>query len=319
MIIVEVLGRGGRVVERVRLAALPATIGRGYGNDVVLDDPYVDASHARIEQDEAGRLVVTDLGSVNGLLASEHGARADRIALAPGATFRVGHTALRVATPDVVAAPALRDPGAGSRWRRLAHSRGAALLLTIVVAPLLGLSLYLDQTDTGRAAFALDTLGVLGVVLAWTGIWAAITRVRLGDARFLAHLSVAWVVFAVSLIIAEAAEWLRFIAAGSWIVGAGIIVATILTVAVIINGHLAIASRLARRTRLAAGAGAAVLLLVLGAVAAMGIKSDRNDIVVDMPLKPLPARMVPAQSVDAFLARAAAVQKDVDKEADESP
>ena len=38
MIVVEVLGRRGEVIQQVRVAALPATIGRAWSSDVVLAD-----------------------------------------------------------------------------------------------------------------------------------------------------------------------------------------------------------------------------------------------------------------------------------------
>lgn len=41
LIHVEVLGRTGEVAHRVGLVRLPATIGRAYDNDVIIDDPYV--------------------------------------------------------------------------------------------------------------------------------------------------------------------------------------------------------------------------------------------------------------------------------------
>ena len=66
-IILEVLDRRGRPLQRLRVETLPLTIGRDLGNDVQLDDPYVCPQHARIVRDPDGRLVVEDLSSVNGL------------------------------------------------------------------------------------------------------------------------------------------------------------------------------------------------------------------------------------------------------------
>lgn len=319
MIVVEVLGRGGRVEERVRLAQLPATIGRGYGSDVVVDDRYADAAHARLSEGEGGTIVVEDLGSVNGLVAGEHGARAERLVLRPGGTFRVGHTLVRVVTTDLALAPALQDAGAGSRWRRLTHQRGAALLLTLIGAPLFGLALYLGSSEkTGTADYALDVLGATGALLGWAAVWALGTRIRSGRARFLAHLSVAWLVIGFALVVGEADEWLRFFAAGSWFAGAGSVVSGVTIVVVVLYGHLAVASRLSRATRVVAGLGAAAAVFGLAALGASGgLKGHKNDIVIDMPLKPVPVGIVPTETADAFLARAASLQRDADREAEQ--
>ncbi|HEV2148502.1 MAG TPA: FHA domain-containing protein, partial [Longimicrobiaceae bacterium] len=76
--ILEVVGERGERT-RLRLGSLPLTVGRGPGNDLILDDPYVDGRHARIGPDEAGVLVVEDLGSVNGLVTPGRPGRAARV------------------------------------------------------------------------------------------------------------------------------------------------------------------------------------------------------------------------------------------------
>ena len=50
---------------RWRLDALPATIGRALTNDVILDDPYVDAIHVRITSGGDGIPVAEDAGSMS--------------------------------------------------------------------------------------------------------------------------------------------------------------------------------------------------------------------------------------------------------------
>ena len=47
VIILEILGKSGRVREHVRLSRFPATIGRAYDNDVILDDQIPPGVHQR--------------------------------------------------------------------------------------------------------------------------------------------------------------------------------------------------------------------------------------------------------------------------------
>ena len=63
----ELVDEGGRLLARRDARALPCTVGRAHGNALVTSDPYVDPHHAEVALDDAGRLVVRDLGSVNGL------------------------------------------------------------------------------------------------------------------------------------------------------------------------------------------------------------------------------------------------------------
>ena len=83
------------------------TVGRGFGSDVVLDDPYACASHLRIVEGEDGELRAEDAGSVNGIRERiVTGKRATlsppaaSIALRSGTELMVGRTRVRVRTAD---------------------------------------------------------------------------------------------------------------------------------------------------------------------------------------------------------------------------
>ena len=61
VIFLEVLEDEEGVAARHRLERFPVTVGRGYTNDVILDDPKVSAAHLRIERTEQGALVLRDV------------------------------------------------------------------------------------------------------------------------------------------------------------------------------------------------------------------------------------------------------------------
>ena len=86
---------GEDVHARHRLERFPVTVGRGYTNDVILDDPKVSASHLRIERTEDGRLVLRDVGSHNGTFRVEPWARLAELELTDDARVAVGDTVLR--------------------------------------------------------------------------------------------------------------------------------------------------------------------------------------------------------------------------------
>src|SRR6202035_999762 len=48
MIWIEILSRHRDIAARFRIPGPEARIGRGYDNDVILDDPYVAAQHLRV-------------------------------------------------------------------------------------------------------------------------------------------------------------------------------------------------------------------------------------------------------------------------------
>ena len=52
--VVEVLGRRGEVVAREKIRSLPASIGRGFDNDVILDDEFVAPRHLQLDAADDG-------------------------------------------------------------------------------------------------------------------------------------------------------------------------------------------------------------------------------------------------------------------------
>jgi len=105
-------GRG----ERLPIRASVIHLGRGDHNDVVLDDSSVSASHAKLQLRE-GIWFLSDMGSTNGTLVEGEEVTTE-LAVAPGATIRLGEMALLFDPADVTV-PQL-EPG-GTRVVRAAE------------------------------------------------------------------------------------------------------------------------------------------------------------------------------------------------------
>lgn len=72
----------------------PVVIGRSPSCDIVVDEPYVSSSHARLSL-QGPALVVEDMGSTNGTLVNGHAI--DRpVTLREGDEVQVGDTIMRV-------------------------------------------------------------------------------------------------------------------------------------------------------------------------------------------------------------------------------
>jgi hypothetical protein len=185
MIWIEVLSRSHVVLARHRCTGPEIRIGRGYDNDVVVDDPYVDARHMRIVRGAGNVLVAEDLGSVNGLYTDRSSRRVERLVLDGNGLVGIGRTYLRIREAGHDVAPA-----------RVARSHAPSVpVLVALGAATLGaevLSLWLGETSEPRLSDYLGPLLVLcGVVLAWTGGWAILARVFSGHANVERTLSIA--------------------------------------------------------------------------------------------------------------------------------
>lgn len=256
VIFVEVLDRRSRVAHRVRLDALPATLGRSYRNAVILDDRYVSPEHARIDMAADGSLFVEDLASTNGVFAEPGGERMTRIALVPGMVFRVGHTHVRVATADQPVAAAAPDFTATARGFRRVSPR--TLVLAFVSA--LGLSMvrsYLGSYgETSIAALFADALSMGAGLTAWAGAWALVTRITGQRFGFGQHLTVATTVLLAVQLVSLIVSVGDLIETGTALYDLGRTTLFVLALAALLYGHLGVAAPLAAgRPRVGAGRG----------------------------------------------------------------
>ena len=167
----------------------PLVIGRDAGSDIRLADPTVSRRHAVVSI-VAGQIVVDATGSTNGIQLDR--GRADKVALSPGQSFRIGDTEFRVvlgagaqptaAQPAAAIHPANRQPigqmpyagsmppGFGAVAPAVAPGRGAfvaaiavGLVAVLVVGSILGLAVM--NSSGGQSPAPGKSAGAAG---AWT-------------------------------------------------------------------------------------------------------------------------------------------------------
>lgn len=321
MILEVVDARGGRVPMRLRLDSLPLTVGRGYANDVILDDPYVDARHARIALDEGGALVVEDLGSVNGLVALGGPARRVQVAAGTGAEVRVGRTLLRFRDPDEPVPPALPDvvePAAPPEPARPSESRWsvwAQLAVSAAAAGAMAADTWLENYARNSASEVFSAaLGFVLLGAVWAGIWAVAGRVVVQRFRFLGHFAVTSAAVLVALAVAALSQWLNFFFPDSAFSGVLGTVVGLWLVAALVAGHLALASAMPGWRRWRAGIIASAVLVVLGGAAAL-VEDDEFSDVPEFAgvLKPAGPGWIPVGTVEDFRSEAVELREQVDE------
>lgn len=199
MIWVELLSRHHQVTARYRHDGASLLLGRAYRNDVVIDDPTVAPEHLRITQTEDGTMTAETLSPEAKLIIA--GRAVDRAIIDGDTELRIGHTLLRIrgadyAVPAAVAAPAQSEP-----WLALAIGVGGALCLN-------GLTLWLNETAEPKASrYVAAMVGFAVVVLVWAALWALVSRIFSGQARFIRHLAIGFCglfAYSIYVIIAEA-------------------------------------------------------------------------------------------------------------------
>jgi hypothetical protein len=196
VIAVRVLRDGVPVREAV-FRHLPVTLGRAPESDLVLFDASVSRAHARLEQDEEGRVWLRDLGSRNQVF-QDGGALREVAVLGPTRLW-LGRVELEIEPlrlEDTIEVPAPERPHPERRrgflhqlaylglgilgllaytltsaefWSPLAEDRGlqlgVAALLGVVLLPLGAISLLIVLKALGRGLRATDTLLALARVV----------------------------------------------------------------------------------------------------------------------------------------------------------
>lgn len=94
--LVRLIAEGGQYSGRVfDLPGLPEiTVGRGVGNDLVLDDPSMSRKHSKMRRIGGGRIEVEDLNSANGTYVN--GRKITTAQAGPGDTVRFGELMFRL-------------------------------------------------------------------------------------------------------------------------------------------------------------------------------------------------------------------------------
>jgi hypothetical protein len=190
MIWVELLTRHRDVSARFRINAREFSIGRGYDNDIIVDDSYVAARHVRVFHDEAGQLVAEDLGSANGMYLDARKGKRSRLArtvVDGNVPIRIGQTLIRIRETSH-AVEHERPAGSTRRFAPLV----AAVALGLGLLGFGALSLWLAQTSEPHLSdYLVPLVTLIGIALGWIGLWSLLSRLFSGQSRFLRHVVIA--------------------------------------------------------------------------------------------------------------------------------
>jgi hypothetical protein len=309
---IEILSRQHEVLARHRVAALPATIGRAYDNDVVLDDPHVAAHHLRIARHEDGVLLAEDLGSRNGLFVDRERERRDDVALESDTVLSIGATLLRVRTSAHAVAPETPIARRAPVWP-------AAIACIAGVFALAVLGLWLGETAEPKAIrYFMPLLILTALVAVWTTGWSIVARVFTGHARFGLHL----LIVAAGLLAYSAYDQIAEI--GAFAISWTSLATSSYVVAWIVLGGICLAHLLAiHRTRKPLKIGVAIVLAAAG-IAMQTLKLDELRANYGQPvtlrrLEPPALRLVAPQRESAFFTDSAALRDRLDEARTEEP
>jgi hypothetical protein len=318
-VVVEILGEGGEVLDRVRVDRFPATLGRAPASDVVVDDEEASALHARLVRSEDGAVWLEDAGSTNGLFHFQPHEKVDRLPVADRLRVVIGQSTLRFRDPSAsvertrVTAPGQADGGGRRRW--IALAAGAVALLAST-----GLPQWMDRfTRYDKADLAKGPLAMLAVVCAWSSMWAMVNRVTRRRFNFSRHLVAAlWIATALN-VLNEGAHYLEF--ALAWDVPFPLDTGyTLAVLGALVYRHLSLCFPWrALRLGLVSGSVCAALFALASVTHYADVPRFRPNPSFPSVMKPPAFRVGPVRELPALLARTERIKTRVDAEALRDP
>lgn len=287
-----------RVIEQ-----FPATIGRGFHNDIILTDPHVSAQHLRLESNGVSWAII-DLGSTNGLYinAAERPPGQAHTVIS-GDVLRVGQTELRVYAPHHAVAAALRMQKSHPVFSWLSHPLNvwACFLLAIAVTQFWSfMEIWTEEPGMVLAAAGACTTGI---ILLWATLWSAGGRLVNHKPHFKSHAALICL-----YLVASTAGWYiesytDYLTNENWlstVISYGI---NFFMLAVLLYGSFTLSSRMQLKQRLNFSALlSASAMAVLFALSMIAAKTFNQQPIYPSTLKPYLSWLAPTDTIDEFMA-----------------
>jgi len=204
-LILEVQDNSRRNRYYYPVESFPIKVGRGYGNDVILSDPYVCPEHLIIDRDEQGWLI-KDLDSENGIQNIDHAV----VRAESGDALVIGHTRIRLFTPDHPVKPArsMHD-----KQNIKGFFTGLAIVWSIltVLGSVYLIDTYLNTTSKVQIEkLMVSTLPIMASVLVWASIWSLMAYIVKRKLFFYFQLVVSSIYLLLTVITENMVDYLAY-------------------------------------------------------------------------------------------------------------
>jgi hypothetical protein len=196
-IMIEVLNKQQKVIERHKFASHRIGLGRAYDNDLILFDKHVSPHHAELVKAEDGVWHLHDLSSLNGSFTEPDKAIDGFSAVDSGQLCWLGEQALRIYDESHPVAPAQPYNRIEQRLSQFGHW-GVVTALIALMMLLEVFSMWLEVPKQERNEWPRMLIGLplmlIGMAL-WPSALAVWARINQHEARFFAQLGITFAFF----------------------------------------------------------------------------------------------------------------------------
>lgn len=215
-LIIERISRSKKLLSRHQVSGPHVSIGRGYNNDVILNDPYVDANHLLLTVNQEGRWQAIDEGSLNGSHFEHEAQLKHARPIQSGDIVALGKSHLRFIYPDHPVAPTIRLSGMEGLLNWLSSPLiVAAILLLYLTLQMVGF--YIDSLEIKTSQMFSSVFLKIAVMSVLPMMFALLARLFKHDARVLTQIVVWYSFFTIFLITDSLGALISFNSSKMWL------------------------------------------------------------------------------------------------------
>jgi len=288
--------------QHLAFTKFPVTIGRGFDNDVILNDTHVSPHHLQIEYD-GETCIASDHGSENGFTVNGHSPAGRRMHIKSGDSLGLGQTEIRIYKPEhpVAAATPLHKDSQIFKW--VARPINVWALFLLAVAFTLCWAYLEIWADEEGLALAGAAAGTIGVIIVWAAIWSVGGRLTHHKAHFRSHIALICLYLIAGTIAWYIEVYTDFLTNEDWFAQAATYSINFILLAFLLYGSFKLATRMPRRRRMISagffsfGVMAGVFVFTL-----VSAKTFNQQPLYPATLEPYLSQLAPAQTIDQFVA-----------------
>lgn len=286
--------------QHVAFKKFPVTVGRGFDNDIIVNDPYVDAAHLQVDYDgDTCRL--TDLGSENGFTINGQD-RGRSATIRPGDKLQLGHTEIHLYTPGFGVPPAIPQQKHAPLLAWLAKPFTVWLCFILTLCITLGwgyLEIWSDEIGLTLAGVAAATLALL---MLWSAVWSVAGRLARHRAHFKSHVGLMCLYMMAGTVAWYVEVYIDFLTNENWFSTVASYGVNFILLALLIYGELTLATRMPpRRRRLSSIFFSAGVVAGVFAFTLISTKAFNQQPLYPYTLEPYLSSLAPAKTVDNFM------------------
>jgi len=193
-LIIEEVSRGHKLLGRHKFSQQSVSIGRGYNNDIILDDPHICPDHLSIDFD-GNNWVVTDENSINGSYLGDGKKSADQHVINSGDVISFGKSQIRVLFPNHPVAESVKFSPFES-FVDIARKPASLISNVILFSIIAGFVFYLNKPI--EITFGQLLAPIIQMVLLfslWPCLVALISHLTKHEARVMSQLGISFIFF----------------------------------------------------------------------------------------------------------------------------